>query len=779
MNDGSIRIGTKIDTSNLKKEVQALEKELKAVQKEADKLNAKEEKVKETFSAEREIDSQITDKRYSHSDEIDKQEAAALAQLKAQREELNRKAQEYNAMLDQANAKLQQQSAIQQASKELDSAVKAESVLDKISTQEQYNSLLEETRAKMASIEALAERIATTNGVSKDAILSTNPAYQKLADTMYVLENTTRQFGYEAQEAGERASSGFRKAKKEANGLGASISAGIKKFGKMALAIFGIRGAYSAIRIAVNEYLAINEKLKGQIETLKAGLGQVLGPAIEWIINLLMQAVQAVNNFVYALSAINFIAKANEAALKKQGNAAKAANQLAGFDEQTKLRDPSSGSTSGNLDATIGALSNFAENIKAKILEGDWYGAGVLAGERLSEGIKSIDWAGVGDTIGDILGGALSFTLGLVLNIDLADIVKSLLSTATKVLESVTAAIYGLDWNEMGKTIVDLLVGAVAALFSPESESFVKAAAEFIGAVVGALISAIIGAGEEIARVATELWDSIKGYFDDYVDWSSTPEEIVTGLLNGIVDAVADIGNWIYNNIWIPFRDGFKKAFGIHSPSTKLAEFGVFMMEGLVNGITGAISKVVNACKAIWDAIKNVFSSVGTWFKDTFTTAWENVKNVFSSGGKIFDGIKDGISSAFKTIVNGLIGGINKIIATPFNTINGMLNTIRAINILGIEPFKGLWSYNPLSVPQIPKLAMGGIVNRPGRGVPAIIGEAGAEAVLPLENNTEWMDVLAEKIGGNVTIPIYMDGKKIATYVVDIQKKRAFAMNGA
>ena len=77
-------------------------------------------------------------------------------------------------------------------------------------------------------------------------------------------------------------------------------------------------------------------------------------------------------------------------------------------------------------------------------------------------------------------------------------------------------------------------------------------------------------------------------------------------------------------------------------------------------------------------------------------------------------------------------------------------------------------------------LARGGIVNRPGRGVPAIIGEAGAEAVLPLENNTEWMDILADKIGGGtVTIPINLDGKRIATYIVDIQKKKAFATNGA
>ena len=99
---------------------------------------------------------------------------------------------------------------------------------------------------------------------------------------------------------------------------------------------------------------------------------------------------------------------------------------------------------------------------------------------------------------------------------------------------------------------------------------------------------------------------------------------------------------------------------------------------------------------------------------------------------------------------------------------------------MGMTPFNGMWSYNPLKVPQIPKLALGGIVNRPGRGVPAIIGEAGAEAVLPLENHTEWMDVLADKIGGGtITIPITLDGKRIATYIVDIQKKKAFATNGA
>ncbi|MDE8276030.1 hypothetical protein PT159_08870, partial [Erysipelothrix rhusiopathiae] len=80
------------------------------------------------------------------------------------------------------------------------------------------------------------------------------------------------------------------------------------------------------------------------------------------------------------------------------------------------------------------------------------------------------------------------------------------------------------------------------------------------------------------------------------------------------------------------------------------------------------------------------------------------ILKVFNTGGKVFDGIKAGIVNAFSAIVNALIGGINKIIALPFNSINGILNGIKNISILGAKPFSGFWDYNPLPVPQIPKL---------------------------------------------------------------------------
>lgn len=839
MNDGSIRVGTKLDLSGIKSDIKALEKELATVQKEADKLTAKEEKVKETFVAEREVDSMV-DERYRHKDYIDEREAEALSKIREEREYLNQKAQEYNSMLDEANAKLQQQQAIASASKELDSAVKANSVLDKIKSQEQYNSLLAETRAKMAEIESLAASIAKNRGVDVNSLLAANPQYQKLAETLKVLESTTRQFGSEAERAGQRARDGFRSARKEANKFGTGVTNLAKKVIKtslkMTLAIFGIRGAYRAVRMAMTEYMATNQELESKLSTIKSYFGQILGPAIERVVNLFWSAINAVNAFIYALSGINLAAKANAAALKKQAGAASAAKaQLAGFDEMNRLNDSSGGgggSSPALLDETFD-ITPFTEKVRELFKSGEFYELGKYLSEKLVEWINNIDWKSVGTKIGEFLGDVISFVLGFALQLRPDDFAGAINGFIGNLLKGLANSLQNVDWVEVGKNLLDLILwglalsnpanAIIAILLSPNSDDLVSGAAELIGTIISALAQAIIGSAIRFGELATALWDGIKGYFDEYVNWEGTPGEIINGLFDGIVaalsgvgswvkenvwlpfaegfrdsinwdsetvelvegffqgiiDALADIGRWVYDNIWVPFRDAFKEAFGIHSPSLRMKEFGGDIIDGLWQGIIGGLAKIKQTCITVWETIKGVFSTVGQWFETTFHNAWEKVKGVFSKGGITFEGIKEGISETFKTIVNGLIGGINTIIAKPFNAINSVLNRIRSIQVIGITPFAGMWGYNPLSVPQIPKLAVGGIVNRPGRGVPAIIGEAGAEAVLPLENNTEWMDILADKIGGNVTIPIYMDGKKIATYVVDIQKKKAFAMNGA
>ena len=127
---------------------------------------------------------------------------------------------------------------------------------------------------------------------------------------------------------------------------------------------------------------------------------------------------------------------------------------------------------------------------------------------------------------------------------------------------------------------------------------------------------------------------------------------------------------------------------------------------------TGLWEGFTNAASAAWEGVKNLFSSVGQFFKDIFTEAWSKVVGVFSAAGEIFLNIKDAIVGVFKTVVNGIIKGLNSVIAVPFNGINKALELVKGIEILGIQPFSGL---KTISVPEIPLLAQGAVLpaNKP------------------------------------------------------------------
>ena len=787
MNDGSIRIGTKLDISGLKKEIQALEKELKTVQKEADKLNEKEKKVTETFSAEREIDSQV-DKKFSHSDEIDKKEAEALAKVKAQQEELNQKTQEYNAMLEQANAKLQQQQAIAQASKDLDSAVKSEAILDKISTQEQYNSLLEETKAKMASVEERARQIAEANNVSYEALLASNPTYQKLSDTMGVLTSTTREFKSEAEEAGNSAKKSFSKAKKEANGLDGAIKKGIKTLSRMALAVFGIRGAYSLVRRAVSACLEGNEELNKKMTAIWNTLGTIMEPVVTAMMNAIYKILAYINYFVKAITGIDFVANANAKAIKKQAAATdkltkstKEANKaLASFDEMNVLNDKSSQMAGVDQAATLD-LPELTEEEKAALdgiveifnnvrdaIEGvvtscsglvDWWNKLDTTTQAL------IITLGIGGLVGILIGGESGWTVfGAIVAVCGAIEALNLLLTGdtTDAVDAfiILLGVAGLVGILIGGTTGWTVAGAITAVAMILTSFNLLINGDTTDAILG-IIMLLGGAG-----LAGYLWNGVNGMSVGIAIAS------VMLILNGL--------NKLLNG---DTEDAIEGIIEILIGATGLV-FAFLCLKAMINGGTG-----VNA--VLWALSNPLFLCVAG-----FAVLAAGILYLAQNWGKM-----DGAQRA-TTIIAALTAAIlaAAIAIAVFHTawtvgiaaaaIAGGLALLgltfaftsgnkSALEKSGQSMAQSFYNSSDFTGNPLPKLAVGGIVNRPGRGVPAIIGEAGAEAVLPLENNTEWMDILAEKIGGNVTIPIYMDGKKIATYVVDIQKKKAFAMNGA
>jgi hypothetical protein len=273
-------------------------------------------------------------------------------------------------------------------------------------------------------------------------------------------------------------------------------------------------------------------------------------------------------------------------------------------------------------------------------------------------------------------------------------------------------------WNVIGAIaagVTTVFGAAVAFLTSPVTLTIAAIAALI------AIVVLLIRNWDTVKEVAGNCWESIKGA------WNAA-------------------GEWFKTSITEPIKNAFASAW----ESTK-----------------NAWSTSKSFFGSVWGGIKGAFGNVSDWFKNTFADAWSKVKTVFAVGGAIFDGIKEGISDTFKTVVNALICGINKIISVPFKAINGMLNKIRNVNVLGITPFSGLWKENPLAVPQIPKLAKGGIVDSPTL---AMIGEAGKEAVVPLEN-TSFVTTLASAIANEISKKLNNKGADSSSNKGDIVLK--------
>ena len=279
-----------------------------------------------------------------------------------------------------------------------------------------------------------------------------------------------------------------------------------------------------------------------------------------------------------------------------------------------------------------------------------------------------------------------------------------------------------------------------------------------------------------IIQLLQGCWELIKAVFSVVAEWFNTNvitpvKTFFTNLWNGIKTTASNawefikavwtvVGKWFNENIITPVKTAFTTFWNAIKNAASTAWTGIknvwskvkgWFNENIVSPVkeafTGMWNKLKSGASSAWSGIKDVFSKVVSFFKDTFTKAWTAVKDVFSTGGKIFDGIKDGIVSAFKTIVNAIIKGINKVVSVPFSAINSVLSKIRNASIAGVTPFSGLGS---ISVPQIPLLAKGGVIDK---ATAAIFGEDGAEAVVPLEKNTGWLNEIADRLAAKINIP--------------------------
>lgn len=277
-------------------------------------------------------------------------------------------------------------------------------------------------------------------------------------------------------------------------------------------------------------------------------------------------------------------------------------------------------------------------------------------------------------------------------------------------------------WNEYGKPLVDNI------------GEFVTTTIALFQSIWDNVLAPII---EPFLETLSWLWDNhIKGMI-------KTIGEFVMKLVNGALE--------IYNKFIAPvvmwLLDKLKPAFAFIG-SLVSGVMGTIL--GVISDVVGGVFKVLGG---LVDFITGIFT--GNWKK-----AWNGVKDIFK-------GIIDGIAGIFKAPINLIIDGINAFI--------GGLNKIKIPDWVPVVGGKGF------HIDKLPKLAQGGVIDKP---TIAMIGEAGKEAVIPLENNTGWITELANQLNGKtgggqpIQLVVKIGEDTILDKLIDGVNQKSFENNG-
>ena len=338
-------------------------------------------------------------------------------------------------------------------------------------------------------------------------------------------------------------------------------------------------------------------------------------------------------------------------------------------------------------------------------------------------------------------------------------------------------------YNEVISPVVDWLITNILPIVVKVVKGVIDTAKKMLTAItkiIGGVIDVIKGIVQFIVGVFTgdwsKAWDGIKNIFKGFAD-------IFTGIIDRIKETLKGIANFIKDVVAARFKIAWeiiKKVWEVagnffkgiwNSISAAFDNVGNWFKEKFTqawNGVKNAWNGAGSFFSGIWNNITKVFGNVGGWFKTKFTEAWTNIKNVFSGWGSFFSGLWDRISNTFSklgvnignAISDAVKSGINSVISLIEKTINSAIKLINgAIDLINLIPGVNIKNIKQLS---LPKLAKGGIIDS---ATIAMIGERGKEAVIPLENNTEWMDKLADRINSrNNTaskIVLMIDGKEL------------------
>ena len=318
-----------------------------------------------------------------------------------------------------------------------------------------------------------------------------------------------------------------------------------------------------------------------------------------------------------------------------------------------------------------------------------------------------------------------------------SQLLPSVIEAATGLISAVVAILPDLidALLNMIPAFIDGVVQIINAIIEalPQiMQSLVAALPTLIPLLVDALVSIIVTICETLPQIIQPIIDYLPDIVISIVDalMNNLPiliEGLIT-LILGLVEALPQIIQGLVDALPMVMES---IVVGLFNLLPVLIKGFVDLMKGVANAresIFGSLREAfINSFKGIWNGVKKVFSGV----KDFFIEKWDDIKDAFSELGTK---ISDAISEPVKKAINNVIGQAENIINGFFGFINGAVDIINEIPGVSIPK---------ITLVEFTRLAKGGVVDEP---TPAIFGEDGAEAVVPLENNTGWLNKIATKL---------------------------------
>ena len=244
-----------------------------------------------------------------------------------------------------------------------------------------------------------------------------------------------------------------------------------------------------------------------------------------------------------------------------------------------------------------------------KILEGiDWKSVG----ERIGQFINDIEWVSLLSQLGTTLGEAL-----------------------VAVFSGVAGFVETVNWEELGTAVI-------TGFKSIDWNGVVSAFFELLGAAFGGAAGLIKSVLEDFGKSWNQYWS------DTFLPYVSEDGRLtIEGLFKGIGDALSDVASWLYDHVWVPFRDGFRAAFGIASPSKKMMEEGEYIIEGLWEGIKKAWHSIPEFFEEKFEAIKRTIREKWESVKEFTRTTWDNIKTTLLD---VWDSLKNTVIEKWEEI---------------------------------------------------------------------------------------------------------------------------------